>query len=143
MLLSHSVVSNSLYDPMDWSLPGPSVHGISQARILEWIPISFSRGSSQPRDQTHISCLAGRFFPSGATWEAPGEVCIERFMARRWWQWLWGWQHRSGPPMGQVVRKGRNSCAWTEAGVHRQNSLFTREPQPCSARPSTDGTRPT
>ena len=39
----------TLYDPMDCSLPGPSVHGISQARILEWIPISFSRGSSQAR----------------------------------------------------------------------------------------------
>ena len=43
-------------------LPGFSVHGISQARILEWVTISFSRGSFCPRDQTHISCVAGRFF---------------------------------------------------------------------------------
>ena len=42
-------------DPMNHSLPGSSVHGISQARILEWVAISFSRGSSQPRDWTHIS----------------------------------------------------------------------------------------
>ena len=41
--------------PMDYSLPGSSVHGILQARILEWVAISFSRGSSQPRDQTCIS----------------------------------------------------------------------------------------
>ena len=47
---------------MDCSPPGSSVHGISQARILEWVAISFSRGSSQPRDRTHVFCLAGRFF---------------------------------------------------------------------------------
>ena len=44
-----------LCNPMDCSLPGCSVHGISQRRILEWIAISSSRGSSQPRDQTHVS----------------------------------------------------------------------------------------
>ena len=47
---------------MDCSLPGSSVHRISQARILEWVAISSSRGASQTRDQTHISCVAGRFF---------------------------------------------------------------------------------
>ena len=46
------------WDPMDCGLLGSSVHGISQARILEWVVISFSRGSSQPR----VSCLTGRFF---------------------------------------------------------------------------------
>jgi len=55
---------------MDCSSPGSSVHGISQARILEWVAISFSRGSSQPRDQTHISCIAGEFF----TAEPPGKT---------------------------------------------------------------------
>ena len=52
----------NLCNAMDCSPPGSSVHGISQARILEWVAISFSRGSSQPRDLTHVSCLAGRFF---------------------------------------------------------------------------------
>ena len=47
---------------MDYSPPGSSVHGISQARILEWAAIPFSRGLSQPRDWTHVSCLAGAFF---------------------------------------------------------------------------------
>ena len=46
-----------LCDPMDYSLPGFSVHGISQARILDWVVISFSRGSSRPRDQTSVSCI--------------------------------------------------------------------------------------
>ena len=54
-----------LFDPMDCSPPGSSVHGISQARILEWVSISYSRESSQPRNQTHDSvspALAGGFF---------------------------------------------------------------------------------
>ena len=55
---------------MDLSLLGSSVHEILQARILEWIAIPFSRGSSQPRDGTQVSCIAGRFFTSWATREA-------------------------------------------------------------------------
>ena len=47
---------------MDCSLPGSSVHGILQAGMLEWVAILFSRGSSQPRDQTQIFHIAGRFF---------------------------------------------------------------------------------
>ena len=53
---------STLCDPMDCSLPGSSVHGILQARVLEWVAISFSRGSSQPRDQTQVSHTAGRRF---------------------------------------------------------------------------------
>ena len=56
--------------PMDCSLPGYSVHGIFQARILEWVAISFSKGSSQPRDQTRVSCIVGRRFTVWATREA-------------------------------------------------------------------------
>ena len=52
----------TLVDSMDCGLPGSSVHGISQARILEWVAISFSRGSSQPRDQTCDSCIAAGCF---------------------------------------------------------------------------------
>ena len=51
-----------LCDPMDYSLPGSSVHGIFQARILEWVAISFSRGSLWPRDQTWVSCFVGRHY---------------------------------------------------------------------------------
>ena len=47
----------TLCDPMDCSLPVSSVHGISQARTLEWVVISYSRGSFRPRDQTFISCI--------------------------------------------------------------------------------------
>ena len=52
----------TLYDPMDHSPPGSSVHGILQARILEWVAASFSRASSQPRDRTWVSCTTGRLF---------------------------------------------------------------------------------
>ena len=52
----------TLCDPMDCSLPGSSVRGILQARILEWVAVPFCRGSSLPRDQTQVSCIAGRFF---------------------------------------------------------------------------------
>ena len=55
---------------MDCSLPGSSVHGISQARILEWVAIPFSRGSSWPRDWNRISCISGRFFIIWVTREA-------------------------------------------------------------------------
>ena len=61
----------TLFDSMDCSPPGSSVHGILQARILEWVAIHFSRWSSQSRDQTHISCIAGRSFTIWATREAP------------------------------------------------------------------------
>ena len=52
----------TLGDPMDCSLPGSSLHGILQARVLEWVAISFSRGSSQPRDRTQVSRIPGRRF---------------------------------------------------------------------------------
>ena len=52
----------TLCNPIDCSPPGSSVDGILQARILEWVGIPFSGGSSQPRDPTQVSCFAGRFF---------------------------------------------------------------------------------
>ena len=52
----------TLCEPINCSLPGSSAHGILQARILEWVAIPFSRGSSQPRDPTQVSHIAGRFF---------------------------------------------------------------------------------
>ena len=59
-------LSLALCDPMDCSLPGSSVHGIFQARGLEWVAISLSRGSSPPRDRTQVSRIAGRRFTVGA-----------------------------------------------------------------------------
>ena len=61
----------TLCNPMNCSLPGSSVHGIFRARILEWVAISFSRGSSQPRDRTLVFHIVGRRFTIWATKEAP------------------------------------------------------------------------
>ena len=66
----------TLCDSMDCSPPGSSVHGIFQARILQWVSMSFSRGSSPPMGRNCISCITVRFFTHWATWEA----CIYIYM---------------------------------------------------------------
>ena len=73
MLLHAKLVQSclTLCDPMDYSPPGSSVHGVLQARLLEWVAMPSSRGYSQPRDQTQVSmspALAGGFFTTSATW---------------------------------------------------------------------------
>ena len=60
----------TLCDPKDWGPPSSSVHGILQARILEWVAVPFSRRFSQPRDQTQVSLMAGIFFIVWVTREA-------------------------------------------------------------------------
>ena len=64
----------TLCDPMECSLPGSSVREIFQARILQWVTISFFRGSSGPRDRTRTSCLAGGFFTTEPPWKLI--VCV-------------------------------------------------------------------
>ena len=59
----------TLCDPMDCGLPGSSIHGIFQARVLEWVAIAFPRRSSLPRDWTRVSCTVGRRFTIWATKE--------------------------------------------------------------------------
>ena len=66
---SHLIAVVGLCDPVDYSLPGFSIHGISQGRILEWVAISFSRGSSQYRDRTRSPALQTDSLPS----EPPGK----------------------------------------------------------------------
>ena len=72
--IAHSCLT--LCNPMDCSLPGSSLHGILQARVLEWVAISFSRGSSWSRDRTWVSCIPGRRFNLWATREARMCVCM-------------------------------------------------------------------
>ena len=85
-----------LCNPMDCSLPGSSVHGILQARILKWVAISFSRGFSWPRDQTQVSCIPciGRqVLSTSATWEPS-------LMYRAGVKWAW-WGE--GPGQSQNI----------------------------------------
>ena len=70
-VLSCSVVSDSVI-PRTVAHQGPLSMGILQARILEWVAMSSSRGSSQPRDPTRVCCIGGRFFTSCTTREALG-----------------------------------------------------------------------
>ena len=99
-----------LWDPMNCSPPGSSVHGILQARILEWVAIFFSRGFSWPKDQTHVlsPALAGGFFTTSTTWEAPHTLVVALYVAGRSDSWrgellllslCWGcWYHHRDLP---------------------------------------------
>ena len=76
----------TLCNPMDCSLPGFSIHGIFQERVLKWVAISFSRRSSWPKDWTWVSCIVGRCFTSWATiifnsnikFKLLGEECLSK-----------------------------------------------------------------
>ena len=85
---------STICDPMDCNPPGSSVHGILQARTLEWVAIPFSGGSSQSRDQTQVSRTAGGFFTSWATREAQREgtnpTQILQVFKRQRMRWLDG-----------------------------------------------------
>ena len=71
LLTKWVMLCSTLCDPIDCSLPGSSVHWISQAKILEWFAISFSRASSPPRDWSYIPCIGRWILYYWATWEAP------------------------------------------------------------------------
>ena len=93
----------TLSGPMDYSLLGSSVHGIFQARILEWVAISFSRGSSQPRDQTRVSCIVGRRF---TVWAMGGNELFQ--------------QQRYKPHRFLSFCTTLTGCTWFRALTHKQ-----------------------
>ena len=106
-------------NPMDCSPPGSSIHGILQARILEWVAISFSRGSSWPRDQTQVSLIAGRGFTS----EPPGNPWIHRtllnthtqlwlYLNISWWSKGKTSQNWSGWPDETAFLRHLNQVHW-------------------------------
>ena len=89
---SVSLLCLTLCDPVDCSLPGSSVHGISQARILEWVAIPFPMGSFRSRDRTWDSCIAGGFFTFWTTRESwgggvrTGSSFLPYPSRRTWWK---------------------------------------------------------
>ena len=130
---SRSVVSvQTLCNPMDCSLSGLSIHRILQAKVLEWVAISFSRGSSQPRDWTWVSCIADSRFTVWATDlnQIPYDYTVEvrnRFkrldLTESWWTMDGGLWHCTGDrdqdhPHGKEMQKSKmavwrgltNSC---------------------------------
>ena len=80
--------SPTLCDLMDCSLPGSSVHEILQARIMEWLAVPFPRRSSQPRDRTQVSHIAGRFFTIWPTREAPKCDLVVAIKRQEYWNGL-------------------------------------------------------
>ena len=101
-------------DPVECSLPGSSVHGLLQARMLNWIAISFSMESSQPRDRTWVSCITGRFFST----EPPGKP------------------HQCGKGREGEMWSGRDQYTKKRKGLHRQRcSLGSEEFEPYTGLP--------
>ena len=97
--------------PMDCSLPGFSVHGILQARILEWVVISFSRGSSPTRDRTHVSCISRQVLYHWATWEQQAHHSSDCGAASAWWDIPALSAHRSALlASGSVERMVMDGC---------------------------------
>ena len=107
--VSCSAVS-TLWDPMDCSSPGSSVHAILQARILEWVAIPFSSGSSQPRDRTQVSLIAGRFFTLWVTRKDSVEVLLKTKNRVALWS--------SNPTPGQISKGNYNSKKYMHPNVH-------------------------
>ena len=130
-------------DPRDCSPPGSSVHGISQARILEWVTILFSKRSSQPRNQTWVSCIGRCLLYHWATREAPKNTyyifpllgilasansCFSFLLDLVWefqhsegknsWKaiWIWCWERliNGADTSGQKLECGLRSSPWKE-----------------------------
>ena len=93
----------TLCDPIDCSPPSSSVHGISLARRLEWVAISFCRGSSQSRDGTEVSCIVGRFFSDWDTREACGFRYLAAAAAKSLQSCPTLWDSIDGSPPGSPV----------------------------------------
>ena len=94
---------------MDCSLPGCSVHGIFQARVLEWVAISFSRGSSQTKDQTHVSCIADSLLA-----EPPGKSNKKAFLyTHRNWSCVITRMRRKRTRRGRKVFESLQSIKYT------------------------------
>ena len=121
--LAHAQSCPALCDPMDCSLSDSSVHGILQARILEWVVMPTFNGSSQPRDRTQVSRIAGGFFTIWATREA------------HYWDTDAGLQARGWP-----LRRTRSSQFWMEwwslchlhsaaGGLRAARTCFAHPPQ--------------
>ena len=129
----------TLCDPMDCSLPGSSVHGIFQARVLEWVAISFSRESSQPRDWTRVSHIAGRRFIVWATREdllyksfliccsglarylSGKRVCLPVQEPQEMWVWPLGQED----PLEKETATNSSILAWR---IHGQRTLADYSP---------------
>ena len=118
----------TLFDHMDCSSPSSSVHGILQVRILEWVAISFSRGSSQTKDQTCISCLLHWRVdslplapPGKPTSQSVGvQICISDAPYPD--------EVRLAKPSPRQQNSHRKKCSWVKAPAHFHRWVWTYTP---------------
>ena len=107
--------------PMDYSLPGSFVHELFQARIPEWVAISFSRGSSPSRNRSLVSCTAGRFFTIWATSvQVAKSLSCMTFMSP--WKLLWVWLERGSHVISWKQSKKRTTFPtrpWAQRCMHK------------------------
>ena len=121
-----------LCNPTDCSPPGSSVHGILQARILEWVTIPFSRGSSWLRDQTWVSCIADRFFttvPPGKprSWVDKSKCQQYRlvFLLLLFWVFHhWTWATAKGQLLPDAIRPSVSTCSDSEINDRERSYLW-------------------
>ena len=102
-------------NPVSYSPLGSSVHGIFQARILEWVFMPSSRGSSWPRDRTCVSCIAGRFFPSWVMGKTHSWIFgeLKNFFRLSYFQKFWFKQSEMGPRHRHFKKKNaRGGFKW-------------------------------
>ena len=118
--VSRSVMSDSLWT-QDYGRPGSSVRGIFQARILEWVAISFYRRSSQNRDQTQVSHIARRFFAFWATKEA--QKCFRK--VSKVCSWVWALS-RGGPPCAAFLTEKKR---WQHSSRRGSSSISVNRVQ--------------
>ena len=104
-----------------YQAPQATVHGIFQARILEWVAISFSRGSSQPRDWTWVSFIAGRCFTIWTTWKPRCLKSLIKYLSAFLSIYLVALVMRSWIYPKYLV----NCDAWTKVGKHSFNTFVT------------------
>ena len=126
----------TLCDPVGCSPPGYSVHGILQARILEWVAMPSSRGSSRPRDQTCVTpALAGRFFTTSVPWEDPHYILSTYLFSNRKFETFGhlcpifpsSGNHKSDlfSSMSLSVSQAQLSCnTMLVPGAHHSDSIF-------------------
>ena len=118
-----------LCNTLDCSPPGSSVHGILQARILEWVAISFSRGSSRPRDWkciSRVSCIAGGFFTCWTIWEAQVLIFLRSQPWRLFNQPLTSKldkSHNYSPCRWHMLRQEKDMIGWTWGKMQNLKSL--------------------
>ena len=116
----------TLCDPISCSPPGSSVHEILKAGILEWVAIPFFRASSQPRDQTRVSCVTGRFFTNWATTDTKASTKWKKLTA--WWPWA-----RSPQTYWSLRINNVNPCDTGQFPHHQPETCARTDHIPCNS----------